>query len=259
MSMLDYDIQFKALNMFTLQGTLNGGGTSNDYNFLMDHRRSPVLDVRNAVIGTSSSIASLIQAGFTTSQLIDLANQRTAVSNLVQVGMTNHLNEKWIAGTDFTIAKTAGLPLSGGIIDPVFGCTATEGCLAATPSTGNTWTISERMTGMGVFQPRDVTNFNLSYTKGQLNKTESFQVSNHTDLKEKWTLDTTLRLALQSDNTGGKSTDLSPTVRATYRVRNNLSTDAQLGIDWTKNSSSVLQSSSRSLREFFSLGFRLDF
>ena len=259
MSMVDYDVQFKALNMITVQGTLNGGGTGNDYNFLLDRRRSPVLDVRNAVSGTGVSIATLVQNGFTTSDLVSLANQRTAASNLAQVGMTNHLSEKWIVGTDFTVANTAGLPPSGGVIDPVFGCTATEGCLAATPSTGNTWTISERMTGMGVIKPGDVTNFNVSYTKGRLNKTEAFQFSNHADVKERWTLDSIFRLSLQTDNSGGKSTDVSPTVRVTYKVRNNLSTDTQLGVDWNKNSSSTFQTSSRTLREFIAFGFRLDF
>jgi hypothetical protein len=259
MSMLDYDTQFKALNMFTVQGTLNGGGSGTDYNFLLDRRRSPVLDVRNAVNGTPVSVTTLIQNGFTTSDLILLANQRTSISTLAQVGMTNHLNEKWIIGTDFTIAKTAGMAASGGVPDPVNGCIATEGCVPATPSSGNTWTISERMTGMGVIQPGDITNFSLSYTKGQLTTTEAFQVSNHADLQEKWTLDSALRLSFQSDSSGGKSNDLSPSVRVTYKVKRNLTADTQLGLDWNKTSSSVLQSSSSSFRQFVSFGFRLDF
>ena len=259
MSMLDYDIQFKALNMITVQGTLNGGGSGNDYNFLLDRRRNPILDIRNAVNGTSTSLATLMQNGWTTSDLILLANQRTTVSDMAQIGMTNHLNEKWNIGTDFFIAKTEGLAASGGIVDPIVGCVATEGCVPATPSTGNTWTISERMTGMGVIKPRDVTNFSLSYTKGQLTKTEAFQFSNHADLIEKWTLDSTFRLSFQSDSFGGKSNDISPTARVSYQVRNNLAADAQLGLDWTKSSSSALQSSSTSFREFMSIGFRLNF
>ena len=112
---------------------------------------------------------------------------------------------------------------------------------------------------MGVIQPGDVTNFSLSYTKGELTKAEAFQASNHADLKEKWTLDSTFHIGVQSDNTGGKSNDISPTVRVTYKVRNNLTAETQLGLDWVKTTSSVLQSSTRSLREFVSLGFRFDF
>ena len=269
MSMLDYDVQFKALNMFTLQGTLLGGGTGTDYNFLVDRRRSPVLDVRNAVNGTTSSVGTLLQNGWSISDLILLADQRTTVSTTAQVGMTNHLNEKWLVGTDFSVAKTGALAASGTInVDPVTGAVTTglEGFVAATPSTGNTWTISERMTGMGVIRARDITNFSLSFTKGQLNKVESVQVSNHVDLQEKWTLDSSMRLSLQSDNTGGKSNDLSPTFRLAYRVRNNLTADGQLGLDWNKTSTNILQpnstpvqSSSTAFREFISFGFQLSF
>ena len=256
MSMLDYDTQFKALNIFTVQGTLLGGGNGTDYNFLVDRRRSPVLDVRNAVNGTPVSITSLIQTGFTTSDLIMYANQRTTTTNLAQVGMTNHLNEKWIMGTDLTIVKTAAMAASGDLFQD--GTTGTAGYVPPIPSSSS-WTISERLTGMGVIQPGDITNFNLSYTKGQTTNTEAFQVSNHVDLEEKWTLDSALRLSFQSDSAGGKFNDLSPSVRATYKVRRNLTADTQLGLDWSKNSSSVLQSSSSSFRQFVSLGFRLDF
>ena len=41
MAMLDYDTQFKELNMFTVQGTLMGGGTGTDYNFLLDQPQKP--------------------------------------------------------------------------------------------------------------------------------------------------------------------------------------------------------------------------
>jgi hypothetical protein len=266
MSMLDYDVQFKALNMFTVQGTLNGGGTGTDYNFLLDRRRSPVLDIRNAVSGTTTSMATLIENGWTTDQLIDLAKQRTATTNMAQAGLSNHLNDKWLIGTDFTVSNTSGLPRTGGT-DPTIPCSntsqsiATEGCLDATPPSGVSWTIAERLTGMGVFQPGDITNFSLSYSKSQQTSSEAFQVSNHSDLKEKWTLDSALRLSHQGSSVGSSFNDLSPSVRASYRMKNNLTVDAQLGLDWSKTSTTINDSSSSSttLREFVSFGFQLTF
>jgi hypothetical protein len=259
MSMLDYDMQFKALNMLTVQGTLNSNSVNGtDFNFLLDRRRAPILDIRNAVNGTTTTIATLIQNGWTMDDLILLANQRTTISNLAQVGMTNRLNEKWNIGTDFTISKTAGMVASGTLIGGIAGL---EGYVPATPSSGNAWTISERMTGMGVFRGRDVTNFNLSYTKAQLVTAEAFQVSNHSDFQEKWTVDTTFRLGHQSVSTGSKSNNISPTARVSYKVRNNLTADTQLGLDWGKISSTVLDSTytTKYFREYISLGFRYDF
>jgi hypothetical protein len=257
MSMLDYDVQFKALNIVTVQGTVNDVVSGTDFNFLVDRRRSPILDVRNAVNGTSVSIASMIENGFTTEDLIGFAKQRTTASNNAQVGMTNRLNEKWNIGTDFSISNTSGLPRSGG--DTSVTCDVsnqsfipTEGCVDATSSSGNTWTVSERATGMGLFMVGDITNFSLSYTKGPTTSAEAFQVNNHADLQEKLTFDTALTMSRQRSTTG-TSYDVSPSVRAGYRIRNNLTVDGQLGLDWNNNSSSSLE------RGFFSLGGRFDF
>jgi hypothetical protein len=172
--------------------------------------------------------------------------------------MTNRMNEKWNIGTDFTISKTAGLAESGTLIGGVAGL---EGYVPASPSTGNMWTISERMTGMGLFQTRDVTNFNVSYTKGQLIAAKAFQVSNHSDVQEKWMVDTVFRMYFQSVNTGSKSTSISPSARVSYKVRSNLTADGQLGLDWSKFTATILDSSftTKSRREYISLGFRYDF
>ena len=257
MSMFDYDTQFKALNMFTLQGAYNSGGSGTDYNFIIDHRRSPLLDVRNAVNGTITPVSVLLANGWTFQDLLILADQRTGSTSSVSVGMTNHLNEKWNAGTDFSIAKNSGMPASGTLLPD--GSVGLEGFVPAIPATPNVWTISERLTGNGVFKPHDITNFIVSYSKGPTTSAESFQVSNHADLSDKWSLDLTMHFTHQGDNTGGVVNDVSPTSRLTYRVRNNLSLDGQLGLDLTKVSNAVFQTQTTTFRYFASFGFQWNF
>jgi hypothetical protein len=172
--------------------------------------------------------------------------------------MTNRLNEKWNIGTDFTISKTSGLEESG---TQTGGVAGVEGYVPASASSGNIWTISERLTALGVFAARDVTNFNLSYTKGQLITWDAFQVSNHSEIQDKWMIDSVLRLSTQSVSSGSKSTSISPSARVSYKVRNNLTADAQLGLDKSNSTSTVLDTSftMKSLRRYLSVGFRYDF
>ena len=257
MSMFDYDTQFKALNLLTVQGAYISGGAGNDYNFIIDHRRGPLLDVRNAVNGTVTPVSTLLQNGWTFQDLLTLANLRTGTTTSASVGMTNHLNEKWNAGTDVSVARNSGMPASGTLLPD--GTVGLEGFVPAIPATPNVWTISERFTGNGVLKPHDITNFVVSYSKGPTTSAESFQFSNHSDLQEKWALDLILTLTHQGDNTGGAANDISPTTRLTYRVRNNLSLDGQLGLDLTKSSSSVLQTSTTTFRYFMSFGFQWNF
>jgi len=253
MSMFDYDTQFRALNIFTLQGTVMGAGTT-DFNFLLDRRRSPILDLRNAVNGTVTPISTLLANGWTFQDLLLLADQRTGSTTSLQLGMTNHLSEKWNIGTDVSLSKNSGLQASGTLLPD--GSVGLEGFVPVQPPSGNIWMISERLTGNGIIKPRDITNFVVSYSKSQLNNAESFQFSNHSDLQEKWSLDTTARLSLQSDTTGGKAIDMSPTVRVTYRMVNNFSIDSQLGMDVTKQTSSVFQTTTTTMRYFASIGFQ---
>jgi hypothetical protein len=259
MSMFDYDIQFRALNMITVQGTLNGGGKSNDYNFLVDRRRSPILDLRNAINGTTATLNTLLQNGWDKDGLILLADQRTTVTNSASVGMVNHLNERWNTGTDISYSITDALAASG--TDPALigGGLPIEGFVPASPSSGPLWSVSQRLTGIGVFHPRDVSNFGVSYSKSETSSSASLQCSNHSDVGEQWSLDTSLTVGFQKDNAGGKSNNISPSERVSYRLKSNLTLDAQLGLSWSKTSSDALQSSSNSFQDFLSFGFRFDF
>lgn len=254
MAMLDYDMQFKALNIFTLQGTLNyDSGT--DYNYLLDRRRSPVLDIRNAINGTTSTVSTLLQNGWTTNDLLALANSRTAISNLAMVGVTQRFKEKWQAGTDLIVSNTSGLPASG-TLNPD-GTTGLEGFVAATPSTGNTWTINGRLSGSDVITQRDMTMGTLSYTKNPFLNGKSILLYNHSYPRELWTLDSTLRLYWQTDNTGGKVSTTSPVFKVGYRLRNSLTMEGEGGVDWTKTNPTV-SPPSNTTRKYFSIGLRWD-
>lgn len=254
-AMLDYDIPFRALNMLTMQGTLNGkSGT--DYNFLLDRRRTPSLSIRNAVNGTTASIETLLQNGWAIDDLLLLAKQRTAISNLAQVGVTNHIKEKWQMGTDLTVSNTSGMPASG-TLNPD-GTTGLEGFVAATSSTGNAWTIAERLIGNDVLSSRDVSMLSLSYTKSPMMTGKTLLLNNHTYMRELWIVDTTLRLYWQADNSGNRQTVVAPMLKLGYRAKSNLTLESEGGVEWSNSNPSTLQSS-KTLRKYFSLGFRWDY
>jgi TolA-binding protein len=254
-AMVDYDTQFRDLNIVTLQATLNGeSGT--DYNFLFDLRKTPSLSLRSAVNGTPASIDILLQNGWTQDDLVALAKQRTATSNTAQFGVTSHIKEKWQVGTDFIVSNTSGMPASG-TLNPD-GTTGLEGFVPATPSTGNAWTLSERLIGSDVYSSRDVSMFSVSLTRSPLMTGKSVLLNSHAYFREIWTLDTTLRLYWQNDNTGNKQSVISPMLKLGYRVKSYLTLETEGGIEWTKVTSSTLDTSKIN-RKYFSLGFRWDY
>lgn len=253
--MLDYDLQFKEINMLTVQGSYNSeSGTG--YNFLWDRRKTPSLSMRNAVNGTTASLDTLRQNGWTTDDLLSLAQLRTAVSNMAQIGMTNRIKDNWQIGTDITVTNTSGMPASG-TLNPD-GTVGLEGFVAASASTGNAWTISERLIGNSVFSDSDVSMCSVSYSKSDFMQGKTLLLNSHSYLLEKWTIDETLRLYWQTDSTGGNQTISAPVVRLGYRLKKNLMLETEAGVDLSKSTPNALQSSNTT-RTYFSFGFRQDF
>lgn len=265
MAMLDYDTKFRAVNWATLQGTLHDDAQEMDYNFLLDRRRSPVLDIRNSVMGTTNGVDVLLQNGFTQSDLLNLAKQRTASSTLAMLGVNKRIAEKWQAGGDISVSSISGLPQSGTIINGVQvgstlvgGTPGLEGFIPATPSTGAAWTFFGRLIGNDFITDHDISIASLSYTKSHQMTGQMLLLTNHSNLHDQLTLDSTLRLYLQKDQFGGKQSVLAPVVKFGYRMGKSLTLDTEGGIELTNSTPSTLQSS-KTNRQYFSVGFRWDF
>lgn len=254
MAMLDYDTQFKQLNMLTLQGTLHQESRA-DYNFLLDRRKSPILSIRNAVTGTTAKVDTLLQNGWTQDDLLMLAKSRTAISNLAMFGVTWRIQEKWQVGSDITVSNTSGMEASGTLIPD--GTTGLEGYVPATASSGNAWTISGRVSGSDVISMRDISMCSLSYSTSPFVKGESLLLFYRSFISELWTLDSSLRLYRQTDNSGGKVSTVTPVLKVGYQIRNSLMLEAEGGVDGTKVAPAGLPSSNTT-RKYFSFGFRLD-
>ncbi len=260
--MLDYDTSFRVLNIAMLQGTINGApGTS--YNFLLDHRKTPSMSISNALIGSPSSMSTLLQSGYSQADLKALALLRTADANSAQIGVTTQIKEKWQAGADVSVSNTSGLPQSG---TNVAG--SLDGFVAATPSTGNNYSMNGRLIGNGVFSQRDVSVFSLGYTTNSLIKGETLLLTNHLNMSDivtnrsslvgKMMSDISLRLYSQNDSLGNKETIASPTFRLTLQAKDNLMLEVDGGVDITDNTPTSGQSS-KTTRKYFSLGFSSNF
>lgn len=248
---LDYDLSFSVVNMALLQGTVSGeNGTT--YHFLLDHRKTPSISTRNALNGApASSVAALLQAGWTEDSLKALAKARTGTANLAQAGVSRQIRENWMLGGDIKISNVTGMPASG--TNPLL-----EGVVAATPGTGSEWALTAQLIGSSLFSSRDVSLLSAGVTASQLLKGQSLLVSNHSVLREKWMLDASLRLYRQNDNLGGKQTITTPMLKISYQAKDRLNLEAEGGYEITGNTPAN-GPYAKTTRKFFSLGMRGDF
>ena len=251
-ALVDYDILFKALNATQVMGTVGTEGTT--YNFMLDHRKTPSLSIKTALYGAATSSITVLQQAMSTSALRQLALDRTATTNMAQVGMTKAITEKWQAGGDLRLSSTSATAASSVTGVPL------AGTLDANPGRGAERSLTGQLIGSGLYKAGDIWTFSTTLSNGGNVTSTSFFVYNHMDMKYKqygWGLDTSLQFFKQTDQFNAVTTRFSPTVRASYRYHEQLTFDADLGFENTKNEGA--QVTTTSLRFFGSAGVRWDF
>jgi hypothetical protein len=226
------------------------------FNFIADYRKGPSISTRNALIGATTTSVKDIQSSMTDAQLQQLARDRTLSSAFTQLGITQRLTQQWQGGVDLRVTRTSGLP-SSGQLDPNGLPLAPQGWIDGFASTGNEYSTSVQAIGSNLYSTEDTTTFGASYTTSALIKNgESMFVYNRNSWGRDVSLDLSWRLYRQGDNTGGNLQRNMPMVRVVYQVRNKLSLDADGGIEITQ--ASGIYQSNKTIRQFFSLGFRWD-
>jgi len=240
---LDYDTLFKAVNIATFQGNWNlaAGDT---YNLLLDHRKSPALEITNALPGQpSQSITTLVQSGVSVDSLRADAEALTATTNLFMVGMMHPFSSRLRVGGDFRITNTSG--------------TEASGTMPAVPGTGSIYIYSAQAIGNNLLLENDLGLVSANYINAPTYKGQSLALTQSDTLWQRWRLDASLLLYSQNDSQSVHETRITPSLKMNYRMNESMSFDFEGGIEDTHTSSSTQDQKVR--RKYFYMGYRWDF
>lgn len=242
-AVLDYDTLFQAVNIAMLQSdwTTESG---NNYNMLIDHRRSPSLQITNALPGQPmQSIAALIQSGVSETTLRADAEALSPKSNLFMVGMTHPYSSRLRLGGDFRITNISGTDASG--------------TLPAAAGTGNTYMYSLQAIANSVFLENDFSVVSASFTNAQAYKGRSLAFTQVETFRQNWRVDMTLQYYNQNDNFGIHQTKFTPNIKVSYHLNDSVSFEGEGGIENTRTDSATQSENTR--RKYFYVGYRWDF
>lgn len=221
-ALVDYDTSFEALNIAMFQANWNAdAGTT--YYLTLDHRRSPILMLTAASDATQMNLNTLVNTiGDRT--LREEIKRVTPMMTMLSAGLMHPYSEQWQLGGDIQVSNMGGT--EGSVNLPV-----------ATPAqkgTGNTYVYSARAIGSGLFFPSDMTVFSGSYIDAEKTtgpttySAQSYAVTHVARPFEGWQFDASLRFYVQDKSDGEKLERLNPSLRALYRLGNNLSFEAEI-------------------------------
>jgi hypothetical protein len=238
----DYDISYNELNIAMLQFT-ETWNSKTTLNVLVDHRRAPILETSNAVIGeTNSSIRSYLLT-MSEDQIRQMALDKTPISDLVMLGLNHNFNTTWQLGGDIKLYNISGTPASGS--------------LPAQPETGNVLVYTLQGIASGLLSKRDITVLSLSYLTSDRLEGTSVGLNNRTLFMDRWTLDASLRYYTQEDSLGTTLKRLTPMLRVGYRWRQSLTFEFEYGLEKTTTVSGSTTDETSS--QFYMVGYRWDF
>jgi hypothetical protein len=242
-SLIDYDIYFNELNIWQLLGnwTLPDKTT---VNLVADYRRSPILTTKNALMGQTVTSIDDLQDSFSSSEINDLARDRTATSKLVTLGVSRPMNEKLQLSGDITALNLSDTDNSGGV-------EATEG-------TGTDLIYNLQLIGSNLISQGDITIFGLRYADGDdrdiysLNFNTRYPVTRDLRVNPRFRMDYRKN---RNDNTDQMI--YRPSLRMEYRIKRRLRLEAEIGGEYSDRE--IVEGSDQDSSYFVNLGYRADF
>jgi len=216
----DYDTVLRAVNIAAVQGNWQFTEAT-AINAMLDRRTTPMVALGNVLFFQDPTLSQAKRIdellGVTPIETLqDQAKAITAYQNQFRVGGTHTLSANWQAGADFSLTS----------IDAVKAVPSLA--FAGQAATGNLWGVSSQLIGTNLYSARDTHVFNISLLGGPTYHGTLLSYNNLSSLSDKWQLEPSLKYYTQSSSDGGASDIWTMGLRATYRVRNQLSLESEL-------------------------------
>jgi hypothetical protein len=204
-ALVDYDIALNQLNSATLIGNARVGH-SWILGFDADHRRSPLLELNNALIGQTAPDLATLQTQLTPSQIRQAALDRTATSNTFVVSASRPLGDRWQFMLNLAGLQLSGTPASFGV--------------ASTPSTGLDKNVSLQISGSSLLQASDLHIFAVRYDNSPMARSTTLSWDARFAIHGAWRLGPRLSVEELTNQTfGGRQLLYLPQVRGDWTGR----------------------------------------
>jgi hypothetical protein len=267
-------------NWLTTDGT--------NFNMLAEHRKSPVLQLINGLSDTAFTLSpfavhptNLNQAlaigassGITESTLRNFAISNTLDTSLLLFGATRQFTPRWQLGADVQMSRVSGSDsASAGAIALAEKNALDAGTvlsaldrqnLTTSFQSGNTYTYHVQAVGTDTLFKDDTSVMSASLSTGPTSLVQSLIFTNSMVPRDKWRLDSSIKVLKIDTDPGTVQYIFGPTVRASYRLREKATIEAEVGLELTNENSNdpVTPSNStghtRTFRDFSFIGYRLD-
>jgi len=217
-SLVDYDLNYSVLNNFTLSGDVDLRGTRFFGSF--EHRRSPYLTTRNALIGQPSETLTELEQILLDLDLEDVAADRTAKNTTLRFGVNQVLSEQWTLTADVTASDYSETQESANVLGI---------------ESNQTLYSSLQLRSIDPFGAASYSSMTLRRADSGTSTTTSLFMDNRVSFSDRWRVYPRLRIDYRSmDRNGDTQWSARPSLRLDYRRGRRLQLEFEAGYDWTR-------------------------
>lgn len=249
LSFVDYDISYDELNTLILLGTWTLPGQT-VINTSLDYRKNPILLTSNALQGQNLDNLGDLLNTLSEQQLRDLANDRSADSTTVTMGISRPITELFQVSGDVTVSDISGTDASGNI-------NGIEN-IDAIPGTGKEYFYNLQLIGSNLITTGDISVLGLRYSNTSNSDISTATFNTRYPFRNDWRINPRFRVDYR-DNSNNDSTQwiAAPSLRVDYRWRKRYRLEAEAGGEWSTQD--LPDNNEDSSSYFFNLGYRADF
>ncbi|MCG8426436.1 MAG: SPOR domain-containing protein, partial [Chromatiales bacterium] len=241
--LIDYDLHYGELNTFLLQTNWTVRDDLRLYaNY--DYRTSPILTTSNALQGQVVSSIESLQDSFTDQEIFDLAEDRTATSQVFSLGGTWSYTQDLQFSGDVTLSRISDTPASGGV--------------EATEETGNELFYTAQVIKNNLFKQGDIGIFSLRYADTMSSDTVTMTANSRYPITNLWRIKPRFTVSYRENKDNDDTRlQLGALLQTEYRYRNDLIFEFEAGANWFDESSSTAEEDF--IDYFFGIGYRWTF
>jgi hypothetical protein len=177
--LVDYDIAFRSLNAATILGTLQLPSRWS-LSFDAERRNSPVLTLRNALIGQPAVSIAELQQIFTLPEINQLARDRTGMTSNYSITASRPVGQRFQFTSTLAATRTDPTVESGGV--------------AAQPGTGMNLVYQTQFYASNMWRSGDFSVVSFTFANTEFGKTLSLGVTSRVPLSNGWRIGPRLTL-----------------------------------------------------------------
>ena len=241
-ALIDHDIMFDVTNTILINGSWS---VTNDtsLNASIDIRQSPILTVRNALIGqTFTSIDEMLNI-YTEEEILQIAQDRTAEVKTYILGVSHILSESYTLNVDVTSTTMSATAASAGV--------------EALPETGPDYFVITQLVGTSIFTENDTSIVGLNLTNTSTSESASLQWNYRIPVTLNLRINPRIALTKRDNIDGSSQNILGLAYKMDYRWKRNTSLEFEFGSE--SSDKTLVAGDEKNQVYFLNVGYQYNF